>query len=217
MTPAFATVILDVDSTLCGVEGIDWLAARRGADVADRVTALTTGAMSGERRIADIYRERLELVKPTASEIDELAGRYCETIADGAVEAVRAMRAAGARVILVTAGITAAVAKVAAMVGVPLDDVHAVPVSHTASGDFADFDEAVVTRGKAGVVRRLNPARPILAVGDGMTDAELRPYVDAFAAFTGFVRREAVVERADYVVDSFAQLAPIVVGGRGAR
>ena len=35
----FASVVLDVDSTLCGVEGIDWLAQRRGPEMADRVRA----------------------------------------------------------------------------------------------------------------------------------------------------------------------------------
>ena len=32
MTTGFASVILDVDSTLCGIEGIDWLAERRGIE-----------------------------------------------------------------------------------------------------------------------------------------------------------------------------------------
>ncbi|MBC7671248.1 MAG: hypothetical protein H7247_02400, partial [Polaromonas sp.] len=44
----FASVILDVDSTLCGIEGIDWLADRRGPAVGAGVTALTDGAMRGE-------------------------------------------------------------------------------------------------------------------------------------------------------------------------
>jgi hypothetical protein len=35
--------------------------------------------------------------------------------------------------------------------------------------------------------------------------------VDAFAAFTGFVRRDAVVDGADYVVESFEQLLEIVL------
>ena len=31
--PKFASVVLDVDSTLCGIEGVDWLAERCGGDL----------------------------------------------------------------------------------------------------------------------------------------------------------------------------------------
>ena len=53
--------------------------------------------------------------------------------------------------------------------------------------------------------------RRILAVGDGATDLAIRPAVDAFAAFTGFVRRAPVVASADVVIDSFAQLVELVL------
>ena len=51
----------------------------------------------------------------------------------------------------------------------------------------------------------------MLAVGDGMTDADIRPVVAAFAAFTGFVKRDAVVAAADHVLDSFDALARLVL------
>jgi hypothetical protein len=35
--------------------------------------------------------------------------------------------------------------------------------------------------------------------------------VDAFAAYTGFVRRDAVVAGADFVVESFDQLLELVL------
>ena len=40
-------IILDVDSTLCGIEGIDWLAQQRGVAVCQRVSELTDRAMAG--------------------------------------------------------------------------------------------------------------------------------------------------------------------------
>ena len=36
-TMRYRSVILDVDSTLCAIEGIDWLAAQRGPEVAARI------------------------------------------------------------------------------------------------------------------------------------------------------------------------------------
>jgi soluble P-type ATPase len=65
--------------------------------------------------------------------------------------------------------------------------------------------------GKRALVATLGLARPTLAMGDGATDAAMRDAVDAFAAFTGFVRREKVVQSADYVVSSFSELTTLVL------
>ena len=62
--PRFRTVLIDVDSTLAGVEGIDWLAERRGPDAAAAVAAMTDRAMQGEIALDAVYGERLALVRP---------------------------------------------------------------------------------------------------------------------------------------------------------
>ena len=73
--------------------------------------------------------------------------------------------------------------------------------------------------GKPIVVRALGLPHPILGVGDGSTDAELKtmgadggPAVDAFAAFIGVASRPSVVAVADYVVHSMAELPALVLG-----
>ena len=65
--------------------------------------------------------------------------------------------------------------------------------------------------GKKDVVAALGLPRPSLAVGDGATDVAMRESTDAFAAFTGFVRRQPVVSAADYVVSSFSELMALVL------
>lgn len=215
MTARFASVVLDVDSTLSGIEGIDWLASRRGAKVADEVKALTTDAMGGARKLSEVYRRRLELVRPTRSELRALADAYCQRIADGAAETIARMKAADVRIVAVTSGLAEAVRPLASQVGIASADVHAMIVNFDADDSYSGFDAnapAAADRGKPRIVESLRLPRPILAVGDGITDAEVRPVVDAFAAFTGFVHRDAVVARADYVVSSFAELEDLVLG-----
>ena len=68
----FNAVILDVDSTLSGIEGIDWLAAQRGKEVADWSATLTERAMRGEIPIEAVYGERMRAVRPTRKEVDQL-------------------------------------------------------------------------------------------------------------------------------------------------
>lgn len=213
--PRFASVVLDVDSTLSGVEGIDWLAARRGADVADAVAALTDRAMRGEVPLDAVFGARLELVRPTRLEVSELTTVYAAAVAPGAAEAVNAMRRAGVRVVVVSGGVREAVAPFATdLLGVPDGDVHAVRVRFDDGSRYAGYDEAsplATATGKRTLVESLALPAPALAVGDGATDLAIRPAAAAFAAFTGFVSRAPVVAAADYTVPSFTHLLDLVL------
>lgn len=213
-SPSFRAVILDVDSTLSGIEGIDWLAQRRGPEVGAQVTALTDRAMAGEIPLDAVYGERLALIRPTRAEVDALSDVYLATVAIDAREVIARFHAAGVVVVLVSGGLREAILPLARHVGVRDDRVHAVGVRFGADGAYAGFDAAsplATQGGKPLVVRALALPAPALAVGDGSTDAAIRPVVHAFAAFTGFVRRDPVVAAADHVVDSFARLEALVL------
>ena len=89
-----------------------------------------------------------------------------------------------------------------------------VSVRFDALGAYAGYDATsplTTAKGKSQVVAALKLDAPILAVGDGATDLAMRDVVDAFVAFTGFVRRSTVVERADAVASSFADLERVVL------
>lgn len=211
--------MLDVDSTLSGVEGIDCLAALRSDAVRARVAEVTDLAMRGEVALADVYAKRLAAVRPTRAEVIELGREYVARLEPGARESLAKLADAGMRIVLVSAGIRDAILPLARTVGIPDSDVHAVRVYFTDNGDYAGFDTAsplTQNGGKATIVRGLGLPRPILAVGDGVTDAELKtldpPAVDAFAAYTGVVERAPVVSIADYKISSFEQLLALMLG-----
>jgi phosphoserine phosphatase len=206
--------VIDVDSTLCGIEGIDWLASRRDPEIGAAITALTDRAMRGEIALDSVYGERLAAVRPSRRDVDELAAAYVGALAPGASDAIRTLHDEARRVVLVSGGLREAILPLAAQLAIAERDVHAVAMHFTVDGAFAGHDEAsplTTASGKQGVVRSLALPRRILAVGDGATDLAIRPAVDAFAAFIGFVRREPVVASADVVIDSFAQLVELVL------
>lgn len=208
--PRFASVVLDVDSTLCGVEGIDWLAQRRGPEIAEHTRALTDKTMNGEIALEAVYSKRLSVIRPSREDIDALAQVYRQTIAAGAAEAITRLRAAGARVVLVSGGIRQAIAPLARELNVEL---HAVDITFDNADNYASFDSAsklATQHGKLDVVRALALPRAILAVGDGATDVAMKPAVDQFAAYTGFVRRDAVLRAADCEVATYEQVLSLV-------
>jgi len=220
---AFASVVIDVDSTLCGVEGIDFLAARRGPSIRDQIVALTDGAMKGETTLEAVYEDRLAMIQPTLDDIAALADAYMKSVAPGAATAITAMRRAGARVVLVSGGIREAIAPVARQLGFADEELFAVSLSFSPDGEYVGVHRPAplaTQNGKPGVVWALIESgrirRRVLAVGDGATDAMLVGVADTFAAYTGFARRASVVARADMELESFAEIAKIV-SGEGLR
>ncbi|HEY9227764.1 MAG TPA: hypothetical protein VIP11_14000, partial [Gemmatimonadaceae bacterium] len=119
------------------------------------------------------------------------------------------LRRSGVQVVLVSGGIRHALLRLTLELGLGPTDLHAVPVRFDALGAYAGFDETsplTTADGKARVVAALDLEAPIVAAGDGATDLAMRDVVDAFVAYTGFVSRPSVVEHADAVVTSFAEL-----------
>jgi phosphoserine phosphatase len=211
--PAFASVVLDVDSTVTGVEGIEWLASRRPADIAAEVAKLTTQATEGDITLESVYGKRLERIKPTEGEVAELAHLYERRLAPRAAEVITDLRENGIHVVLVSGGIRQAVLPLGLRLGFTPAEVFAVRLSFREDGSYAGFDDQsplTTTMGKATVVQRLYLPRPLLAVGDGITDLAARPAADAFAAFTGFAYRTAVARAADHELSTFEQLRALV-------
>jgi len=208
-------VVIDVDSTLSGIEGIDWLAALRGPELATRISELTDRAMRGEITLDAVYGERLRMIAPTRREVEALGVRYAEAVAPGAIATIGALRRAGVAIALVSGGLREAIVPLARLAGVDDHSLRAVPIRFDEQGNYAGFDASsplATQQGKAEVVRGLALGAPVLGVGDGATDLAMRPAVSAFGAFTGFARREPVVRGADFTIESFAQLEALVLG-----
>lgn len=212
---AFKSVVLDVDSTVAAIEGIDWLAALRDPATAGRVLALTNDAMEGRVPLDAVYAQRLAIIQPTRDELAELSGAYIASAMPGVREAVAVWQDAGVRVVLVSGGLRDALLSLGAWLGIAASDVHAVEVEYDATGLVSGVEaQSLLSQrgGKPMVVSAMDLPRPTLAVGDGATDAELISVVDRFIAFTGVVRRDGVVALAATEVASFAALTPLVLG-----
>jgi phosphoserine phosphatase len=209
----YRSVVFDVDSTLSGIEGIDWLAERRAPGIAREIASLTSRAMEGVQPIESLYGRRLDLVRPTAEELKLLGQAYREHAAPSAREVVYRLQEAGVVVHLVSGGLREGILPFAEWLRIPAARVHAVGVHLSKDGSYQGWETRsplATAVGKGLVLRELSLTAPILAVGDGATDVTTKEAGATFAAYTGFVRRDAVVDQADVVVASFQEISDLV-------
>jgi phosphoserine phosphatase len=205
----FRTVIFDCDSTIAAIEGIDELAGSRAAEVAE----LTDAAMAGTIPLEEVYGRRLEIIRPSRDQVEALAGAYRKALVEDAADVVAALRWLGKDVRLLSGGLLPPVAAIGHDLGLSAEAVAAVPIRFHADGSYAGFGaDSPLARsgGKAEQIAAWNLPHPVALVGDGATDAEARPAVDAFIAYMGVVFRAAVAARGDVVLRA-RSLAPVLV------
>ena len=214
----YATVLFDADSTLAAIEGIDWLAERRGAAMARDIAALTERAMNGLVPLDAVYAERVARIRPTRAEIASLSHAYIAQMVPGTAELVQALHTAGVMVHVVSGGLRDALLPFAARLGISGDRVHAVSLRSSAHDDVYDLldgAQPLATQGgKPAVVQQLRTTgalpTPVAMIGDGSTDAAVAPHVDAFIAFTAVTRRAAVLAAAHAEAASMAALSTLL-------
>ena len=193
---------IDCDSTLSTIEGIDELARGKGGDVFERVVELTNAAMNGEVPIGEVFPRRMEMIRPDRELCDTVAALYVETIVPGAEEMIRELKEAGWLPVILSGGFAPLIQPLADRLGIA--HVEAVPLYFHEDGSYKGYGEDYPTTrnlGKNEVIREwkqaLLPER-VAMMGDGMSDLETKPDVDAFIGFGGVVARPKIEQGSDH-------------------
>lgn len=214
---AGATFVFDFDSTLVRVETLEALAdlALAGAPDAEAVRAeigrLTDQAMNGEVDFGEALRRRLALLPLTREHVRALAGRILEESAPSVRRNLAFFRDNAQRIVIVSGGFREIIAPVAEWLGVAPERVLCNDLTYDSEGRVTGVDDASPlshAAGKAEAISGLTLPRPVVMVGDGWTDAEVKQAgaADRFYAFTEIIRRAPVVEAADAEARSIDEL-----------
>ena len=212
-----ATFVFDFDSTLVRIESLEALAdlaldgADDGAAIRDEVGRLTDAAMAGEIGFGEALRRRLALLPLHRRHVEALAARVADELAPSVQRNLAFFRQHADRIVIVSGGFREIVAPVAARLGVAADRVLANDLVYDADGRVTGVDPAnplAEAGGKVRAIAGLALPRPLVMVGDGWTDAEVRQAgaADRFYAFTEVVRRLPVIGAADAEVASIDEL-----------
>lgn len=194
--------VFDCDGTLSLIEGIEVLAEYNG--VGERVRELTEYAMSEAGINSDLYRERLDLVRPTRQQTMAVAQQYFAARVPKIVDVIEALQYLNKEVYVVSAGVNPAVTLFAAMLGVDAKHVYAVDLEFSPTGDYIGYDESAPPAQKDGkriIAQELKSRHQNLVwIGDGMNDLVVKPDIQRFVGFGGAFYRPKIAAASDFYI-----------------
>ena len=212
-----AHLVLDFDSTIVTLESLDELAAialegRSDRDeVLARIRSITDAGMDGSLPIDQSLSQRLALLRFDRAMVGRLIARLHEAVSPSLRAHEQELRQGADRVWVVTSGFHEWIDPVVEALGIDRSHVCANRLLWSADGRSLGLDPSSTLaspRSKPRAVRALGLAGRVIAVGDGITDWEIRDagVADEFIAFTETVARAPVVERADHVAAEFGSV-----------
>lgn len=207
--PKAKLLFLDCDSTLSSIEGIDELARVSDPAIFAEVVALTHAAMNGDVSLDEVFGKRMEIIKPCRSMSEEVSRLYIENIVPGAREFIAEAKSKGWIPVILSGGFEPLIRPLADFLGIK--HVEAVPLFYNELGAYAGYGTNFPTTrnlGKNEIIREWKQATlaaRVVMIGDGISDLETKPDVDAMVGFGGVVAREKVMYGADFRLDCFTK------------
>jgi len=204
-------VLFDCDSTLSSLEGIDELAKQIG--VYDQLAPLTQAAMEGKIKLDEVYKKRLELIRPDKQAIEWLAQRYIETLVTDADVVIEKLQEVNKQIHIISGGLRQAILPLAKKLNIAELNVHAVDVYFDSNETYTGFDEQspLARSGGKSVVSQqiIGESGKAVLIGDGVTDLEAQNERVNFIGFGGVVTRDLVYNQSiDYIEQ--ATLLPLL-------
>lgn len=209
--------VFDFDSTLVRIETLEALAELSLAAAPDaderkaKIADLTDQAMNGQIGFGEALQQRLSLLGLRREHVEALADRILHEATISVRRNVDFFERNAERIYILSGGFTEVIYPLADRLGIAREHVLANELVYDEDGRVTGVNEAnplARENGKPTVINSLNLTRPIIMVGDGWNDAEVKlsGAADRFYAFTEIVSRPKVVEVADAVATSMDEL-----------
>jgi HAD superfamily phosphoserine phosphatase-like hydrolase len=204
--PRGKLLFIDCDSTLSSIEGIDELARLSDPEIFAQVVELTNLAMNGDIPLQDVFKKRMEIIKPSYDMIREVSELYIEHMVPGAMDFMIYARANGWKPVILSGGFEPIIRPLADHLGIP--HLEAVPLYFNDSGDYTGYSEDYPTTrnlGKNEIIREWKKAmlpEKVVMIGDGISDLETQTDVDLMIGYGGVVSRDKVKQGAGLWITS---------------
>lgn len=209
------SVVLQVDATISGIDGLTWLSSRRNSASAAYLVELQRESVASGWSASTHARARLAHLRPRRAEVNELGAAYLAALTPGAAPAVQAFRRAGIAVALASEVGAEALFGVATALGVSPDELRAPRLRFDALGayvgcDLTGSDDEVHEDSAWRAQTGSTPSRRTVFVGTRRSPVFAPRAADAFIAFSGVVARDSRPDT-ETSVSSFHDLTALLL------
>jgi len=213
----YQTIVIDFDSTLIRGEALEMLAEIAlehhvmRADILYAIGQITERAMAGDMGFDVALASRLKLFHADKRDVAELIAVLQKEISSSVWQHREWFRQNSSKVYIVSGGFRDYIVPVVDLLGIAADHVYA---NHFLYDDdsaiigFAPDNPLSRSGGKVAQLSELKLPRPLIIIGDGYTDYEVRAHgqADQFWAFTENITRPSVIAKADRVLAGFVAM-----------
>lgn len=217
------TFIIDFDSTIIRHEALEELAQIALQDKPDRgsimrqLREINELGMSGELSFDQSLRQRLRLFATGRAQVAKLTMQLCEDITPSVAKNQEWFNRKAKHIYILSGGFDDYVVPVVACLGIAADHVLANAFVFDSTGQVSGYDDTRLLNKAKGKVRQLSALQlthPIIVIGDGYTDYEMRAHgeADVFWAFCENVNRPSVTAHADRIFNSFDEIVKATEG-----
>jgi phosphoserine phosphatase len=167
--------------------------------------------MNGSVKFQDALRERLNIIQPTSSMIQQLLDSRESISYSDNLQTLITTRLKDVHVYIISGGFEEIILPFAEDLGIPAERVFANKMLFDHQGTFIGIENRPTARsgGKLEVIKEIKakyPSSVIVHIGDGATDLETLPVVDLFIGYGGNVSRDLVKQQASWFITDFASL-----------
>lgn len=205
--------VIDFDSTFTKVEAFDALADISLKDhpekdaIKKKIEDLTNLGMEGTLSVRESLKQRLELLAPNKSHLEQLVVVLRGMVSDSFKRNRAFFEEHNGHIYIISNGFHAFIDPIVTEYGVKKENIFANKFHFNDKGEVTGFDEEnplSSNNGKVEQLKRLNLPGDVYVIGDGYTDYEIKHsgLANKFFAFTENVERDTVLEKADHITPS---------------
>ena len=208
------TLIIDFDSTFISGESLDILAessldnVKGGSAITTQIAEITTMGMAGEISFEESLKKRIALINCHNSTIPTIADKLKSLVSQSITNNIAFFKKHTDDIYIISSGFAELITPVVADFGIKIDNVIANTFIYDDRGYIVGYDTnnpLCRSYGKPNVIKNLNIDKPIIMVGDGYNDYQVKEQglSELFIAYTEHQHREKIVKLADISADSF--------------
>ena len=216
-----SSLVFDFDSTIIKEESLELIAGEALAanphkqEILEEIKKITELGMRGELSIAESLTRRLSMMQATFAHVEKIVTTMPTHISESFRTHADFFKNYGGEVHIVSSGFTALILPVARALNILPKNVHANSLLYGSDGAVTGVDRQILLAQDQGKVRQvlsLNLPHPIVMIGDGYTDYEVKKFgsADIFIAYTEHVARDRVTEPADFIARSFDEVLTVL-------